>query len=92
MTGSHQESGGRLLLVLVPKCARQTTFTDIRGEKVQGEEAVRKRKYVLCFLLGFVRRRGREEKYLRLSARAKNATLRGKQSGTSLVQDPRSSA
>lgn len=47
MTGSHQESGGRLLLVLVPKCARQTTFTDGSGEKVQGEEAVRKRKYVL---------------------------------------------
>ena len=48
VTGSHQESGGWLLLVLVPKCARQTTFTDRCGEKDQGEEAVKKRKYVLC--------------------------------------------
>ena len=52
MTGSHQESGGRLLFVLVPKCARQTAFTDRSGEKVQGEEAVRKRKYVLCCSAG----------------------------------------
>lgn len=46
----------------------------------------------MLVLLGFVRSRGREEKYLRLSARVKNPSLRRKQSGTSLVQDPRSSA